>query len=161
MPDRCTEDLYVCSNCQKKKKSRTKRTDDKTAFDIAQEKLRPLKQSLIAIEKENQKKGGYALDHLLEQKNRLKGLIEHVFEITRKLQRPPQDLQELILCAVSIQPLGYQDTADIACCFGFKDTLTIKSCMMDLVNLGKARLDRYHRLRLFEKVRMKEEKSDV
>lgn len=132
------KDPYVCDDCQNKKVKRVKTAPEKTAFEDAQEKLRPLAEILTALQKEEEKKGGYKLDHLLERRNRLDRLINHTSEISKKLQRPPQDLQELILCAVSIQSLGCDDIIQIAYCFGFKCSTDVKFAVMDLARLGKA-----------------------
>ena len=136
MPGKCAES-HVCKDCKEKKLQTTKRNGGKTAFEIAQEQLRPLAETLIALEKEDQKKGGYNLDRLVEKRDRIIRLISHVSGIAKKLQKPPQDLQELILCAVGIAPLWSQDMVEIARCFGFDNPTNVKFVALDLVSLGK------------------------
>lgn len=140
MPDKCPE-FHVCTDCREKKPQTTKKNRGKTAFEETQEQLRPLAEMLIAIEKEDQKKGGYNLDHLLERRRRLDKLIDHVSEIAKKLKRPPQDLRELILCAVSIEPLACQEMTEIAQSFGFKCSTDVKFAMMGLARIGKAQFN--------------------
>lgn len=132
---------YFCDSCAPSQ-------DDlsSTAAQYARKRLRHLEAMLVTSAEEDRKKGGYNPDHLVEKRDRFIRLINCVFEIAKKLQRPPQDLQELILCAVGIRPLGSQDMVEIARCFGFENSTDVKCAMMGLASVGKAKFNNYWQL---------------
>lgn len=129
---------HFCDTC---KPHITIEDQQSTAFEYAQNKLSFAMACAQHETKKTKKRVGYNLNHLVEKRDRFARLISCVFEIAKRLQRPPQDLQELILCAVGIAPLWSQDMVEIARCFGFENPTDVKFIMLDLVSLGKAQIN--------------------
>lgn len=140
-----SSETYVCAECKGKEQKSVKKGGQKTAFEEAQEKLRPLRDFLIADEEESRKKEqertGFNPAQLLEQYRDISRLITQAREVSKRLSKPPQDLQELILCAVAIEPLASAGMIKIAECFGFKNPTDVKITMLNLVSEGKAKLN--------------------